>query len=195
MVYPHNFYIRPTDKLPTEVATPSTAKQGAPVPNGSPSIQSLVRDDLETRERFGIAKYGTALQPNNGRTGITDAYQEALDLVCYIRQVIEEGGLVGRHGVDDTPHDELADGITPGQLLARILDGNTAQRLKLCRKFLNDSRSSNLCFMHDHTERIDALKQKVHELSKALVKCANGQPPSPDTVRIAESDAQQVSRF
>jgi hypothetical protein len=64
--------------------------QPAPVPNERPSIQSLVRQDLEEREQVGIQRYGTPLQPHNGRDALVDAYQEALDLACYLRQAIEE---------------------------------------------------------------------------------------------------------
>lgn len=64
--------------------------QPAPTPNGRPSIQSLVRADLEEREQIGIQRYGTPLQAHNGRDALIDAYQEALDLACYLRQAIAE---------------------------------------------------------------------------------------------------------
>jgi len=64
--------------------------QPAPVRNNRTSIQSLVRRDLEEREHVGIQRYGTPLQPHNGRDALIDAYQEALDLACYLRQAIEE---------------------------------------------------------------------------------------------------------
>lgn len=67
--------------------------QAMPVPNESVSIQSLVRADLETRERVGVQRYGTALQAHNGRDALRDAYEEALDLACYLRQAIEERDL------------------------------------------------------------------------------------------------------
>lgn len=54
------------------------------------SIQHMVRVDLEYRERLGRERYGTSLYPYNGREAILDAYEEALDLCCYLRQVIEE---------------------------------------------------------------------------------------------------------
>lgn len=57
---------------------------------GVSSVQALVRADLEERERIGTARYGTALQPVNGRDAMVDAYQEVLDLACYIRQFIAE---------------------------------------------------------------------------------------------------------
>lgn len=44
---------------------------------------------------MGLKKYGTVLQPNNGRDALVDAYQEALDLVVYLRQRIEEDRIKG----------------------------------------------------------------------------------------------------
>lgn len=70
--------------------TDLSTEQQMPVPNNSPSVQGMVRADLETRERIGIQRYGTALQPYNGRDALRDAYEEALDLSCYLRQAIVE---------------------------------------------------------------------------------------------------------
>jgi len=64
--------------------------QPLPVPNDAPSVQSAVRADLDARERVGIERYGTPLQPNNGRDALRDAYEEALDLACYLKQAILE---------------------------------------------------------------------------------------------------------
>jgi hypothetical protein len=77
--------------MPTkEMTVTQIVDQPAPQPNDRPSIQSLVRQDLEEREQVGIQRYGTPLQPHNGRDALVDAYQEALDLACYIRQEIQE---------------------------------------------------------------------------------------------------------
>ncbi|MGH7687808.1 MAG: hypothetical protein ACREN2_13475 [Candidatus Dormibacteria bacterium] len=66
-------------------------EQPRPTPRpGVPSVQAAVRADLESREQLGIERYGTPLQPHNGRDGLTDAYEEALDLTCYLRQVLIE---------------------------------------------------------------------------------------------------------
>lgn len=70
----------------SELAT----EQAMPVPNNSPSVQGMVRADLETREQVGVERYGTALQPHNGRDALRDAYEEALDLACYLRQALAE---------------------------------------------------------------------------------------------------------
>lgn len=67
-----------------------TERQAPPIPNDNTSITRLVIHDLQNRERTGIAKYGTTLQAQNGRDPLMDAYQEALDLCQYLRQVLEE---------------------------------------------------------------------------------------------------------
>ena len=42
------------------------------------------------RDDFGAAKYGTRLQPFNGRNAIKDCIEEALDLLVYYRTDMEE---------------------------------------------------------------------------------------------------------
>lgn len=66
-----------------------------------PSMQDLVIADIEARKRVGLRKYGTLLQAGNGRDALMDAYQEALDLVMYLRQAIEERPGYGAGLVED----------------------------------------------------------------------------------------------
>lgn len=61
-----------------------------PTPRDVPSVQSMVIADLHTRLKIGIQRYGTPLQPHNGRDALRDAYEEALDLAIYLRQAIAE---------------------------------------------------------------------------------------------------------
>lgn len=82
--------------------------QPAPQPTSGRPVVALVRKDvkawfsgseyvqqaLQGREELGIARYGTTLQAGNGRDWLLDAFEEALDLVQYLRQGLEEG-----HGV------------------------------------------------------------------------------------------------
>ena len=70
--------------------TPAEAVQPEPTHNDEPAIWPLVIADMEARDRVGREKYGTPLQTNNGRDALVDAYQEALDLVVYLRQELEE---------------------------------------------------------------------------------------------------------
>jgi len=68
----------------------SIQDQPPPMPNDRPAIADLVIADIIERKRVGTERYGTPLQPFNGRDALIDAYQEALDLVQYLRQEIEE---------------------------------------------------------------------------------------------------------
>lgn len=64
--------------------------QPPPRPNDRLAIADLVIADMVERKRIGIERYGTPLQAHNGRDALVDAYQEALDLVVYLRAAIEE---------------------------------------------------------------------------------------------------------
>lgn len=74
----------------SEAKALASVQEPAPVHNELPAVWQLVIDDMQARDRFGREKYGTPLQPFNGRDSLTDAYQEALDLVVYLRQRIFE---------------------------------------------------------------------------------------------------------
>lgn len=64
--------------------------QSLPIHNERQSIQDLVIADIEARKKVGLERYGTLLQAGNQRDSLRDAYEEALDLTCYLRQAIEE---------------------------------------------------------------------------------------------------------
>ena len=65
-------------------------EQPAPIPNDLPPVWSLVLADMAARDDLGRRRYGVPLQPHNGRDSLRDAYEEALDLVVYLRQAIYE---------------------------------------------------------------------------------------------------------
>jgi len=67
-----------------------STRQPKPRHNNNPAVWDLVLQDIKDRDSAGRIKYGTRLQPNNGRDPLVDAYQEALDLVVYLRQEIYE---------------------------------------------------------------------------------------------------------
>jgi hypothetical protein len=86
--------------MPDDLNTP----EPAPQPGGGVDIWPLVcadaksmgvpdavLADMRARDAAGRCKYGVPLQAHNGRRPLVDAYQEALDLVAYLRQAIEEG--------------------------------------------------------------------------------------------------------
>ena len=64
--------------------------QPNPTPNSLPAVWDLVKLDMAARDDVGLARYGTRLQPHNGRDVLRDAYEEALDLTVYLRQALYE---------------------------------------------------------------------------------------------------------
>jgi hypothetical protein len=73
-----------------ELVQETMTEQPKPTPNELPVIWDLVLVDITARDLVGQERYGTRLQPNNGRDALRDAYEEALDLVVYLRQVMWE---------------------------------------------------------------------------------------------------------
>jgi len=71
-----------------------TADEPMPVINDRPAIQDLVIEDIIEdileRKREWTFKYGTPLQPFNGRSALRYLYQELLDATQYVRQLIYE---------------------------------------------------------------------------------------------------------
>ena len=57
---------------------------------GGREVLEIVQADLAKRVGMGMEKYGQALQSNDGRDPLVDAYQEALDLTLYLRKCILE---------------------------------------------------------------------------------------------------------
>ncbi len=72
--------------------TPFKANHDQPEPtkNDHPAIWHIVIMDMLNRDHVGRERYGTALQPHNGRDALSDAYQEVLDTAVYLRQAIYE---------------------------------------------------------------------------------------------------------
>jgi hypothetical protein len=64
--------------------------QPLPVKNDEACVQDAVMEYIERRKQLGIERYGTTLQPHNGRDAIRDAFEEAVDLAVYLAQVIIE---------------------------------------------------------------------------------------------------------
>lgn len=67
-----------------------STEQPKPTPNHHPAVWPLVLADMQARDQLGRQRYGTPLQPHNGRDALRDAYEEAMDLAVYLRQAIYE---------------------------------------------------------------------------------------------------------
>jgi hypothetical protein len=65
-------------------------EQPPPTPNNRPAVWDLVLADMQARDALGLKRYGTRLQPHNGRDALRDHYEELLDGAAYIRQVLYE---------------------------------------------------------------------------------------------------------
>jgi hypothetical protein len=95
----------------------------APQPPSKPgreSVTDLVIDDLKRRREGGILKYGRQLETHNGRSFVIDAFQEALDLVCYLR------GLAQEHNDSEQAVSELETAVKTLLLLHRAGGPNLA---------------------------------------------------------------------
>lgn len=65
-------------------------EQPEPRPSSARPVWELVVEDMRERDQLGRERYGVPLQAGNGRHALRDAYEEALDLVAYLRQELEE---------------------------------------------------------------------------------------------------------
>lgn len=55
----------------------------------SPSTWDMVRADIAERDRVGLERYGVPLSRAVNIDGIREAYDEALDLVVYLRHALD----------------------------------------------------------------------------------------------------------
>jgi hypothetical protein len=67
----------------------NTDRQSASTNKGAIVLQHVI-NDISARSLMGLRKYGTMLRTHNGRDALMDAYEEALDLVMYLKQAIME---------------------------------------------------------------------------------------------------------
>ena len=82
----------------------------------------LLAEDIRARREVGIQRYGTELQPHNGRDALRDAYEEALDLWVYLRQlVVECGTAAGTESMQETLDRALTDTIRTAGTLRTLL--------------------------------------------------------------------------
>jgi len=66
------------------------SEQKLPVENNLPIIADQVIEDIIARKAVGLERYGTYLQPFNQRNSARDAFEEAVDLSLYLKQMMIE---------------------------------------------------------------------------------------------------------
>jgi hypothetical protein len=108
--------------------------QPLPVVNDELDIQSRVIADIEERRKVGIQRYGTALQPHNGRDALRDLYEELLDGAMYARQLmverpeglaeaIREGLAAYLAGFLPAADSDINPGYLADELMEHVIDG------------------------------------------------------------------------
>lgn len=90
--------------------------QQLPIANNLPSVHDLVCDLMQERKAHGTRKYGTPLQPANGRSFLLDAVEEAADLLAYLR---------GKLWEEDNPEQTWL-----GQLLWALIAGHPTEEVE-----------------------------------------------------------------
>lgn len=70
--------------------------QPEPTPNHHPPVWAAVIADMHARDKLGIERYGSPLQPFNGRNAFTDYAEELLDAIVYNKQICEELKCLGK---------------------------------------------------------------------------------------------------
>jgi hypothetical protein len=73
---------------------PSTAQPPPVHVPGAASVHDILIAHVQERKDFGLRKYGTPLQVDNGRDPLKDALEEILDVAVYLVQEIERRGTV-----------------------------------------------------------------------------------------------------
>jgi len=68
---------------------PATVQQPMPYLSPGEPVYKMVLTDVINRSIHGRSIYGGFLTADNGRDNLVDAYQEAIDLVLYLRAEIE----------------------------------------------------------------------------------------------------------
>lgn len=72
-----------------DLLNPASVPQPRPTGEGE-IVLNYVLEDIKSRAEMGKEKYGTYLRTYNGRDALWDCYQEAIDLVMYLRQRLLE---------------------------------------------------------------------------------------------------------
>lgn len=82
---------------PLEPTKQRDGDQPLPTINNEVCVQDEVMAFIERRKQVGIERYGTVLQPNNGRDTLLDLFEEIVDAAIYFGQLLLErdGSLPG----------------------------------------------------------------------------------------------------
>lgn len=78
----------PQGQMPTRANRPHD--QSLPEPNDRPVMHEVLIDLIQKRLAIGVERYGTGLQPMNGRDSFRDLVEELVDATVYTLQIRHE---------------------------------------------------------------------------------------------------------
>lgn len=85
------------------------------------SYGDQVTKNLCERAEIGRKRYGTYLQPFNGRDALLDSYEEALDLATYLMQAVAES----RASKSDEVYWAYRDALYVAARIAKLMEKRT----------------------------------------------------------------------
>lgn len=110
-------------------------------------IKEQMIDLFRTRKAYGLNKYGTVLQSENGRDFLKDAIEETIDQLAYVRQGLEEN--TGDENLKEAYR--LAVAALDGMLRFKMKRELAEQKKNPARKFREDQgqRLSDVTIVHN----------------------------------------------
>lgn len=79
---------------PLEPTKQRPGDQPLPVKNDRPYVHDLLKEEVERRKQIGVERYGTPLQPFNGRNTLLDVLEELIDGSVYVMTAMTEASEV-----------------------------------------------------------------------------------------------------
>ena len=122
------------------------SEQPKPIKNDHAPIVPQVIQDFQDRMELGLSRYGTYLQPFNGRKSLQDAYEEQLDLIIYLKQALIEEGYQQQNCEEFS---EITDDVIEDLDL----------KLNICLSALVDIRDNAYCMADVYTIASEAVKK------------------------------------
>lgn len=91
---------RPTAEMLTPTKANRPHDQRLPEPNQRPVMHDVLTDLVQKRLAIGVERYGTGLQPLNGRDAYRDLVEELVDAAVYTLQIQHERAEMLAHAVN-----------------------------------------------------------------------------------------------
>lgn len=134
----------------------------------------MVIEDIKQRKQIGIERYGTPLQAFNGRDALQDAYEEAIDLCMYLKQLIVERETMDSNIYQDATFQTQIYADAANEFIAQIIAAHETDNIAL----LNECRDM-LSLMYC----VGKLNGEAGELAELVFKAFRGDGIITDSVK------------